>query len=160
MKVTGLKVNGNLFILFIGLMFFGTPLKAQKLQGLIDEKSLDDFSWFSKSYESYSPDLAEVEKLKQEANIKILVFGGEWCPDTRNLLPKFYKTTDLAGINRDSISLYFLNHKLKAKGSPTQKYHISSVPTFIVFRNDKEIGRFSDKSDGRVEENLVKAAGL
>ena len=67
----------------------------------------------------------------------VVYFWAEWCPPCRWLAPII---EEVASENRET----FLIAKLDADPNPQtiRKYRIDALPTFIVFRDGKIIGRF------------------
>lgn len=127
--------------------------------GLTKERKLfKNLPWFKELFNSYEPQAEVVQKLKERSitNYKILAFGGTWCSDTKKLLPKFYKTTHSAGLKPKNITLYFLDKELRSPSGIEKKYQVISIPTFIMFKDGKEIGRVVEKEFTTIEEDLLR----
>lgn len=123
--------------------------------GKADNQKLMELDWFSEGYEQYQPDSSYVGQIRAaKDNYSFVVFAGEWCGDTRNLLPKFYKTADLAGIPRDKITLYFLNRRKKSPEKIERNYNIDAIPAFVLIKDGKEAGRIVEEADGSIEKEL------
>lgn len=104
--------------------------------------------WFNDYYSYYETDKDVIKKLKPLVkNIKIKAFMGTWCDDSRREIPNFYKTMDEAGFNYTNLEMITVNDKKKAKGLE-KGYTITNVPTFIFYKNGKEIGRFVEHAVG------------
>ena len=71
----------------------------------------------------------------------MIVFGGTWCEDTQNLLPQFYNLIDASKYPEKSIELIAVNKQKETISDLHKKYKIENVPTFIVMKDGKEIGR-------------------
>ena len=81
---------------------------------------------------------ATFSNLVLEADLPVVVdFGADWCPPCQKMDPI---VEEVASENRES----FLVAKLDTDRNPriTEKYRINALPTFIVFRDGKVIGRF------------------
>jgi thiol-disulfide isomerase/thioredoxin len=114
------------------------------------------FDWFRLGYDPYTPNVSAVELIRQKsAGINILVFGGTWCEDTRNLLPLFVKVTDLAGISRNRITLYFTDRDKHTPEGLENQYGVNRVPTFIILKNGVELGRITETVSQSVEADLA-----
>jgi thiol-disulfide isomerase/thioredoxin len=115
------------------------------LKGIINRDLLakdSSFKWFRQQQEGYAPSADIVSGIKSKAgDIQYLVFGGTWCGDTRFLLPKFYSLLDTAGITEDHITLVGVDYSKKAIGNLAEAFNIQRVPTFIVLKDGKEVGR-------------------
>lgn len=113
------------------------------------------YSWFNSGYNSYKPDEEIIQQLgKGEKNFSILIFAGEWCSDTHYLLPKYYKTVDLAGITNHQ--LYFLDRNKKSPDKLEENYNITLIPTFIIIKKGRETGRIEERVNENIEKDLLK----
>ena len=102
--------------------------------------------WYSKNYENYSPDAAIVKKGKKKVKkMKIEIFMGTWCGDSKRGVPQFYKVLDELGVDEENVTLINLDNDSKRyKQSPTGEEKgklIHRVPTFIFYDDGEEIGR-------------------
>ncbi len=100
------------------------------------------FKWFAenqKGYTPYSTALTSVESHKDSINF--LVFGGTWCHDTQFILPKFYSLTEAAGVSPDRITVLGVDRNKKTIQHLSETFNIINVPTIIVLKEGKEIGR-------------------
>lgn len=159
--VTQVRGSMNKYICFTLLLFVFSSCLSQRNKwiGRTDEKILNDnYPWFQKGQDAYSPDTTVIKELKQVLpEYRVLVFAGVWCPDTRALLPAFYKTTDMAGVSRTNIDLYLLDRK---KGSPEKlegEYRITSIPTFIFLKDGIEKARIVESIEFPMEKALLEA---
>lgn len=113
-------------------------------------------SWFMSGYDGYQVDEATVAPLKGNLeNIKIKVFMGTWCPDSRREVPHFYKILDHLQFNPDHLVVISMD---KYKETP-EEYEvglgIQRVPTFIFYENDEEIGRIVESPTQSLEADMV-----
>ena len=114
------------------------------------------FQWYRENYASFTPDSASVVFLSSAAkNIHFIVFGGTWCGDTKRELPKFFKTVSLAHIPESNIELYGVDRSKESDNGLTDKYHVTYVPTFILFSDGKEVGRIVEHPEEGMEFDLV-----
>ena len=115
------------------------------IKGFMSKKELATdtaFAWYAQNLSGYTPN-AEVTKqyAANKDSVNLVVFGGTWCGDSQSLLPKFFATTDAAGIADNRITLIGVDRSKKALYNLTEAFGIINVPTFIVMKNGKEIGR-------------------
>jgi len=115
------------------------------LKGFITKKEISTdtaFAWYAQTQKGYTPN-ADVTKqyAAYKDSVNIIVFGGTWCGDTQNLLPKFFATTDAAGFPDNRITLIGVDRNKKTFYNLTDAFAVTNVPTFIVMKNGKEIGR-------------------
>ncbi len=115
------------------------------LKGIINRSQIESdtaFAWFKENMQYGQPDAAAVTSFQQhKANFTLIVFGGTWCEDTQNLLPKFYKLVDKSGYPESSITLVAVDRQKTTVNNLHTTYTITNVPTFIVLKAGKEIGR-------------------
>jgi thiol-disulfide isomerase/thioredoxin len=120
-------------------------------------ESSGSHTWFHKNYNEYIYDTLSVEALKKlGSDYRIIVVAATWCADTHLQLPRFYKVIDDAQISRDKIKLYFVDKELKDHEMVSKTYKIKKVPTFILFKGEKEITRIVETPKLSIEKDLVK----
>ncbi|MBK0403642.1 thioredoxin family protein [Adhaeribacter sp. BT258] len=151
----------HLLALLFTIITFATMAQTTPLLGTTDAKLLTletTCTWFNPTYESYKPDAASVAGLKKalSANATFLVFGGMWCSDTHNLLPKFFKTMDEAGVPRKNIQLYLVDEQKNSPEKLEKQYGVNNVPTFIILQNGEEKGRVVETVRQSIEADLLQ----
>lgn len=116
---------------------------ARVYKGLISKSVISQdttFHWLTANAKGYKPDSAIVAAVKN-AKVKYLVFGGTWCEDTQNIIPKFFVLTEQAGVPESSIILFGVDRKKQSLPNVSEAFAITNVPTIIVLKEGKEIGR-------------------
>lgn len=125
-----------------------------KFDDLLKEPTLD---WMQKGVEEYKPDSVAMLFLKKNlAAYDIVVLMGTWCGDSKDLLPKFYKTLQLANYPMQQLTMYGLNRKKEALNYEEQLYKVTNIPVFILMKNFKEVGRITESVQKSIEKDLVK----
>lgn len=100
------------------------------------------FSWYKTSSEQASASSPLITSLTNAASdITFLIFGGTWCEDTQNILPKFFTYQQKAGFPDNRITLVGVDRAKKSISNLATVFGITNVPTIIVLKNGKEIGR-------------------
>ncbi len=100
------------------------------------------FKWFGTNQQGYTPEPNALNALRQNKDsIHLVVFGGTWCHDTQFLLPKFFALANAAGLSPDRITVFGVDESKKAAQHMSEAFNITRVPTFIVMKNGKEVGR-------------------
>jgi thiol-disulfide isomerase/thioredoxin len=66
---------------------------------------------------------------------------GTWCEDSHNIIPKFFSLLDAAGFSKDKISLIGVDRSKKTWSHLAEGLGVINVPTIIVMKNGKEMGR-------------------
>lgn len=115
------------------------------LRGIIGRKDItsdSSFKWFKPNQAGYTAYSATVAAMKQHKDsISIIAFGGTWCHDTQFILPKFYSIADAAGISESRITVIGVDEQKKTIGTLAETFAVENVPTFIILKNGREIGR-------------------
>jgi thiol-disulfide isomerase/thioredoxin len=123
------------------------------------------FKWFAENQQGYTPEQNALQAFKiNKDSINIVAFGGTWCGDTKYILPKFFALTDAAGFPQDRVVLLGVDHGKKTIQHLAEAFGVTNVPTFIVMKNGKEIGRvveygkygMFDKELGEIISNAEK----
>ncbi|MGZ3950216.1 MAG: thioredoxin family protein [Flavisolibacter sp.] len=100
------------------------------------------FTWFAQNQQGYTPDQNALQLLKANRDsVNIIAFGGTWCGDTKYILPKFFMLADAAGLSQDHVTLLGVDHDKKTIQHLSEAFGITNVPTLIVMKNGKEMGR-------------------
>jgi len=140
-------------IFFLSISAYGT---LELLGPLSKEEILENFPDWQEEVASYVPNLEVIEKLQSiPSKIKIEIFLGTWCPDTKRNVSAYFKIMDMVdnplfittyiGIPRDNDS-----RKPFIEGK-----NIIKVPTFIILINNEEKGRIIENPVKSVEEDLL-----
>jgi hypothetical protein len=145
------------FLLVAFIIGLGILTRAQKeyevssdgtnkiLKGIISRDVLENdtsFRWFHDNQVGYTPDAETVASLKAKGPaLRFIVFGGTWCEDTKNLLPKFFVLMDAASIGNNQITIVAVDHQKKSTNHLPEEMHLTNTPTFVVLRQDTELGR-------------------
>jgi thiol-disulfide isomerase/thioredoxin len=129
------------------------------LKGFITQQQLatdSSFQWFATNQKGYTPYSSALEAFKNaKDSIHILAFGGTWCDDTKYILPKIFALADAAGFSQDHITLLGVDHNKKTINHLSEAFNVTHVPTFIVLKNGKEIGRVVEYGKyGMVDKEL------
>jgi len=161
------KVKGIYLSLFVlmacspknGLMVKRDKDGSKMLVGTVGKSALMNdkaFKWFKDGYDAYKPDSISVRTIsRQSASLHIEVFGGTWCGDTHELLPGFYKVMDASAITDAQVTLHLVNRDKKTRDGSADKYQITNVPTFIVFRGDEQIGKIVESVKTSIEADIA-----
>ena len=133
------------------------------LKGIVNRSLLENdtaFAWFKESMQYGKPDEAAIAAFQLNRNkFTMLVFGGTWCEDTQNLLPKFYRLVDKSAYPETNITLVAVDRKKQALNNLTTIYNILNVPTFIVLKDGKEVGRVVEYGKGDMVKELGEIVG-
>ena len=129
------------------------------LKGYISRSVIESdtaFKWFGENMKYGTADSNAVEAFRKNgANFSMVVFGGTWCHDTQNLLPVFYRLVEKSGYQEDKINLIAVDRAKTAPDNLHKTYSITNVPTFIVLKDGKEVGRVVEYGkEGQIDKEL------
>lgn len=100
------------------------------------------YKWYRNSYNGYKPDTATLNAFERVKNkVQFIVFGGTWCEDTQFILPKFFKLQEMSAVPDTAISFFAVNRDKKTLSSLADALQVKNVPTIIVMKDGKEVGR-------------------
>jgi len=119
-------------------------------------------TWFQKGYNEYKPDAEIVNKLKEQAlykDVSIKIIFGTWCGDSRRELPRFYKIADEANIPDNIESLTAIDTKRSSRDKKLDSVEFTRIPTFIFYKNGKEIGRIVESTKESLEKDMLSILG-
>jgi len=151
------KIIMKKILLALSLLIAGITLHAQAqyeittadegkiFKGLITRESLEkepSFRWWvanSKEYEVFPAAVTQLARTKD--SVRFVVFMGTWCDDSRFIVPKFYKLLDAAAVGNEKVSLIGVDHEKKTLDNLSESLGITNVPTIIVMKGGKEVGR-------------------
>ena len=90
----------------------------------------------------YKPDTSTVNAFERnKGKVQFIVFGGTWCEDTQNILPKFFALQEKSGVPDNTISFFGVNREKKTLASIAEAFNIKNVPTIIIMKDGIEKGR-------------------
>lgn len=100
------------------------------------------FSWYKPSSNQSSSNSPLTPALTNApSDITFLIFGGTWCEDTQNILPKFFTYQQRANFPDNRITMVGVDRAKKSISNLATVFGITNVPTIIVLKNGKEVGR-------------------
>ena len=119
--------------------------KEHILRGIINKYLLQNdnsYQWYNASMSTYKPDTATLNAFeKAKGKFQFVVFAGTWCEDTQAILPKFFKLQEMSGIDDNAVTLFGVNRKKKSLSNIADAFGITNVPTIIIMKDGKELGR-------------------
>jgi thiol-disulfide isomerase/thioredoxin len=124
------------------------PPAPAPLLGHVTRAALHEYAPWNALWEPpYLPDPAAVATIKAQAkSVTVLVIMATWCPDSKREMPRYFATMDAAGVGDAGLTMVGVDRTKKDGEGLTEKWAITRVPTFVFFRDGKEIGRFVEKT--------------
>lgn len=159
-------------VLLIYVFLLNTLIMPQVNKIVVDEKSgksmlvgkscLNDFTdtafagWWESNYNSYKPDSIIIDSLSGSLEkVEITIVLATWCSDSRREVPRFYKLLNMLHYPTDKINMLCVDRKKKGIGTEADGLNIELVPTFIFYKEAKEIGRIIETPKTTLEADLL-----
>jgi len=132
---------------------------------LLGHQTKDQFSkfpyteWYTKEYDEYTIDQKAISQLKKDKinSYHIIVFLGTWCEDSHRDFPRLMKILNEIKYPDSKLTIIAVNRKKESPTGDEVRYNIQKVPTVIVEKYGKEIGRIIEMpTTGYIERDLVE----
>ena len=88
-------------------------------------------------------------------DITLKAFIGTWCEDSQREIPAFYKTLEMAGYNPKNLQLITVSRDKDTPEGLENNFDITYVPTFIFYKDKKELGRIVESTRETLEEDIL-----
>ncbi len=164
-----MKIYFGILLLLASLKAFGQdvnfmsrdPLNGKPmLLGYCTREAFNDTSfswWFNSAYKMYEVDSTSLNKISDKIkNTDITIVMGTWCSDSRTLVPEFYKILDYFNYPSDKVKLIMVDRDKKGRGDEVNDLNIHLVPTFIFYKDGKELGRIIEAPAETLEKDMVR----
>lgn len=117
----------------------------KSLKGIISREILladTSFHWYAQNLKGYTPNALAITNLKKQADsIELLVFMGTWCEDSQFIIPKLFTLVNASDFPESKLSLFGVDRNKTTISHLAEALKVTNVPSIIVFKNGKEIGR-------------------
>ena len=82
---------------------------------------------------------------------------GTWCEDSHRDFPRLMKILEAANYPENKLNIIAVNRKKESPTGDESLYNIQKVPTIILKRYGKEVGRIIEMpTTGYIERDLVQ----
>ena len=117
--------------------------------------------WYAPNYQAYEPQNDLIERCEGlTEDLKVQVFLGTWCGDSKREVPRFMKVADQLGLSEEQIEFIAVSRAdTFYKKSPTDEQIgklIHRVPSFLFYKEEKEIGRIVEFPVSSMEMDLAQ----
>ena len=136
---------------------YGKMLLGEQTKSQLSTAPYKD--WYQNGYDSYDTDAATIAALKKEklASYNLILFLGTWCSDSKRDVPRLMKILDEIKYPESKLQIIAVNRKKESPNGEEVKYNVKNVPTIIVERYGKEVGRIVEHTKtGAVEKDLLE----
>jgi thiol-disulfide isomerase/thioredoxin len=109
---------------------------------------------------AYKPDPAIISGLAGAmADKEVIVFLGTWCDDSHRLIPQLYRVLQDLRYPLEKVKIYALDEDKKGANQVEAQYSVSFVPTIIIQKDGKELGRVTETVQKNIEADLMNIVG-
>jgi thiol-disulfide isomerase/thioredoxin len=105
----------------------------------------------------YTPDPAVVSQLRSATPARVTVYFATWCGDSKRAVPRFLKAVQEAGNPHLAVELFGIGPDFLSPLETIRERDLTNVPTFVVQRDAKEIGRVVETPTTATVEQDVAA---
>lgn len=113
--------------------------------------------WFKKSYDIHKLDQRTLEKVNRDfSNLNISIVLGTWCGDSKEFVPPFMKILDSLSFPEPNLKIVCVDRQRQGIADEVKDLDIKLVPTFIFYRDSKEIGRIIESPKQGLEKDFLK----
>jgi thiol-disulfide isomerase/thioredoxin len=101
----------------------------------------------------------EIIKNFKEQKLKFVLFSGSWCATCMMYLPKIMKIISQFDLGKDEVEIHEVGIGKREPAEFIQKHDIIFIPTLIIYRGDKELGRIIEHPKKSWEEDIADIIG-
>lgn len=140
------------------------PKELKKEVMLLGEQPISAFeqppysSWYDTEFSGYKMDDAAVSQLKSK-NLNgylITAFVGTWCEDSHREFPRLIKILKSANFPESNLHIIAVDRSKTAPNGEEVPFNVHKVPTFIIKKDGKELGRITEyPASGFLEKDLA-----
>lgn len=131
-------------------------VKTNDLVGIVtlhDIENSEHNKWYSLGLQNYELDAETLNNINNnfadKESISIKIFFGTWCSDSRRELPRFMKILNFLGMK--NFEIVGLDRDKKSPKKLEKGMNIHHVPTFIIYKNGKELNRIVESPINSLE---------
>jgi len=123
-----------------------------------DREEIFENNVWKQLHAEYRPDdgLIDVLKSKVSAIDAIDIYFAFWCGDSENNVPQFIKILDSIGALGLKVNYFKADRKKPGEKFYFEKLKVERVPTFIFFKEGKELGRIIENPKKSLEEDSLE----
>jgi hypothetical protein len=112
--------------------------------------------YFETEYQAYIPIDTVCNYLKTNVDsIEITIVLGTWCHDSQEQVPRFYRILDEIDFSMDKLTMIGVDRNKTGGETNISDLDIERVPTFILYKENKELGRIIETPMLSLEEDMM-----
>ncbi len=153
MKVLPIALFIILFLPLRGSAQDETPLL---LGPITVEQLLDLPGWFGEEFLTYRPEAEYMTQIPEYSEgVTIVCVLGTWCSDSRREVPRMLRLMQMTNIAPERMQMIGVDRSKQSPDGEAAPYDIERVPTFIFFKDGKEIGRIVESPIATLERDML-----
>ncbi len=131
----------------------GHPMLVGEInENLLEQGSYKD--WFDENYADYQGDPTVIQSFsKPLKEFTIKIFMGTWCGDSHREVPAFLHMLKEANFPMKQVKIFAVDRQKTTPEGYENGMNITHVPTFIFYKNGKEMGRIVESPIQSLEED-------
>ena len=115
--------------------------------------------WYTKEHDEYALDQKSIAELKKQklGSYNITLVMGTWCEDSHREVPRFMKILEAVNYPEQKLEVLAVNRKKESPNGDEVRLNVQRVPTIILKKYGKEIGRIIENPEtGYIERDLLQ----
>ena len=133
---------------------------ADMLVGKIEWSQLQEGEygkWFNPNFKEYKVDMKSIPKIKKlMKGVEVTTFMGTWCHDSKREVPRVYKIMKAADVPDQNLNLIAVSYDKTTPKGLEKGMDIVRVPTIILKKDGKELGRIVENTVESLEKDMLK----
>lgn len=128
------------------------------LTGLVTREELEEAmpSWVGETVAAEIDEEAATALAAVEPGAEVAVVLGTWCSDSRREVPRFWRALDqVGGVVPFEVTYLAVDREKQEPAELLAGLEVTHVPTFIVRRDGREVGRIVERAPGAIELDLL-----
>ena len=127
------------------------------VDGLKGEIFRDAYVRGLSEYVAHDSTVQAFKLLLDKVSFRIIM--GTWCSDSEEEVPRFLNilfNAEFDVLNPQNLEIICVDRNKEAGDIKVARYKADRVPTFIVYRDGREIGRIVERFKGKPEADLLE----
>lgn len=113
--------------------------------------------WFNSEYDNYEFSKEVVDSIKENIDgVSFQIVMGSWCSDSRREVPRFFRILDEMKYDETLVTIIATDREKESPEGNMSELDIKFVPTIIVYKEEKEIGRITELPKVTLEKDLLE----
>jgi hypothetical protein len=128
------------------------------LTGRVTREELEEAmpSWVGETVAAEIDEEAATALAAVEPGAEVTVVLGTWCSDSLREVPRFWRALDqVGGLVPFEVTYLAVDRAKQEPAELLAGLEVTHVPTFIVRRGGREVGRIVERSPGAIELDLL-----